>query len=380
MSARSPAGFSARAAGGSVFGGRARVASARGRPVRGLGQAAARGVFRGRSGGPARAGGFRSAGGWRGRGHRERRADRVLQPEAQPIEELARRAEAHRRILGQRALDHPVELPRDLVAGGRRIVGALLLHAVDDLLACAGEGRLARDELVDDRADLVEVRARGDAALAELLGRHVLGRALRAAHQAMAAEIGDLHAPLLVEDHVGGLEVAVEDALRVRRLQRFEQLARDLPGLAQVGARALHARGERLALGELRDDAEHLVGLDQLDEGRDRGMAHAREGRRGLAQPREPRLRDRVAIHEFEGHRLLPVGAAIDLRHAALAEERLDLVLADALRSAHATRSSAAVSVASSGGGSMGSVTVTVVPTPGVERTSMRPPCCVTIL
>jgi hypothetical protein len=246
-------------------------------------------------------------------------------------------------------------------------------------LAVAAEGWLARDERVDERARLVDVGARVGDAVRELLGRHEFRRA-HVRHEIRQAEVGDRDVLLAVDEDVGGLEVAVKEALGVRGLQRLEDLARDLPDLAQVVPLAgLEDRGERLALGHLGDDADRLLVLEHIDEGDDRRVAHARE--RGFAKRGEAFRRELGRRNDLHRDDPVAVAAAVDGADGALADQRPDLVGPDALGGvlAHAVTSSSA-SVASSVGGSIGSVTVILVPSPGVERTSMRPPCCVTIL
>jgi len=46
------------------------------------------------------------------------------------------------------------------------------------------------------------------------------------------AEIRDLHPALLVQQHVLGLDVAVDDAFVVRKLERLADLRNDLEGFA----------------------------------------------------------------------------------------------------------------------------------------------------
>src|SRR5207249_3485577 len=91
-------------------------------------------------------------------------------------------------------------------------------------------GRPAREKLVQDRTEAVDIRRRCQGLLAlGLLGRHVAGgaddgTALRLASAALhalgQAEVGDMRLTLAVEEDVAGLEVAVEDAALVGVVDR----------------------------------------------------------------------------------------------------------------------------------------------------------------
>jgi hypothetical protein len=178
---------------------------------------------------------------------------RIRQAEAQAVGELDRVAEAIDRILRQRLLDHPVELPCDAVVDDDGSVRPFLEDAMLDLRGRAAERRLAGDELVDDRARLVHsVRARGRIAV-ELLRRPVVDLVHRPGEQRRHAEVGDLEAPVGREDQVPGLEVAVRAALGVQPAERLEHRAREVPDVAQLRVRALlEQRGDRLALAPFR--------------------------------------------------------------------------------------------------------------------------------
>jgi hypothetical protein len=99
------------------------------------------------------------------------------------------------------------------------------------------EGALAREQLVEDEAERINVRARRQRPALQLLGRHVGGRAgqgVRAAHvpgQSGDAEVGDAHVAALVEHDVGGLQVAVEHARVVDGREPRAELPRRLDRL-----------------------------------------------------------------------------------------------------------------------------------------------------
>ena len=141
-------------------------------------------------------------------------------------------------ILGERAIDHVGERARRadpierLRRDQRRRLGEVHRQHAHEVVG--GERHAAGDELEQDAAHRVDVDAVIDVLAARLLGRHVLGRAeqhaglgqLAAARrpstrQLRDAEVEQLHevgiAEELDEEHVLRLEIAVDDALGVRR-------------------------------------------------------------------------------------------------------------------------------------------------------------------
>jgi hypothetical protein len=163
--------------------------------------------------------------------------------------EVLRRLVACLRAFRQRLVHHGVEERRHRVVERRRRRRIFL----DDLLgdgprAAAGERLLAGEELVQDDAGREDVAALVDGAAGDLFGRHVRRRAhhgaglralgLRAVGvlHARHAEVGELGARLRVQHHVGGLDVAMDDAGVVREIERVEQLAHDAHRFLDVEA------------------------------------------------------------------------------------------------------------------------------------------------
>ena len=109
----------------------------------------------------------------------------------------------------------------------------------------------AGQQFVTDRAQGIHVAARiGVARIAlELLGAHVrqgahhlpdLGHlAADFPVQAGDAEVQDLRLPVFVHQHIGRLEVAVDDAALVGEVHRMRQLRQQADARAQVGLLAL---------------------------------------------------------------------------------------------------------------------------------------------
>ena len=157
------------------------------------------------------------------------------------------------------------------------------------------EGGIAGEQLVHQYAQRVDVRARVDVALERgLLGTHVGRRAdelsfdrdrvlgQRPVDRLGDAEVDDLGARPSVDldhDHVGGLEVAVDDALLVRVVHRVAHLAEQLQGLGQTELVAATVVGDRLARQVLHGEPR-LAGLRRagVEHAGDGGVLHARQG------------------------------------------------------------------------------------------------------
>ena len=135
----------------------------------------------------------------------------------------------------------------------RRAHGAQAGHRIDRvsrddrLRGRAGEWRRAREHLVDDAAERVDVAAAVYALARALLGAHVLHRAdgdprlgdllvARRHHRPRDPEVREQRVPrarrrqrwrVAGEQHVAGLDVAMHDAARVRIGQRIRDLLGD---------------------------------------------------------------------------------------------------------------------------------------------------------
>ena len=224
----------------------------------------------------------------------------------------------------------------------RRRVG--VLDGVEHLLAVlARERQPAGQHLVEHDAERPDVRAMVEGGAARLLRRHVGRRSERRARvrQPHVLDLGEPeveHLDALVGRHhqVGGLHVAVHDAGLVGAREALGGLQRELDRLAHRDRPAAgEPRRDRLALVVRHHDVELAVRrlLDRVDR-RDRGVVECRGG---------PRLGDEallgaLARHQVRGQELerdraaqLAVAGPVHDAHAAAAEARFDLVVADRL-------------------------------------------------
>ena len=266
-------------------------------------------------------------------------------------------------------------------AGGR----VLLEAAGDDLhqpLGQAGaEGREGRGRVAQNRGGelgrggslerppparhLVEQDAEGEdvGPVVERLPRHLLGGHVghRSHHDALArvglgrqggvgglargahpgeAEVQDLHAPVLRHHHVGGLEVAVDDALVVSRGERLGERGGDLEDPVHREPALGDQPVERLTLDELhRQEVDAVRFLDRVHTD-DAGMVESGERLRLAPEALEPlRARGHLGRQHLERDVAaeLRVGGAVHLAHPAGAERGGDAVVGEgpADREAH---------------------------------------------
>ena len=212
----------------------------------------------------------------------------------------------------------------------------------------AAEGRLAHEEVMEQAADGVEVRAPVERLPARLLRRHVLGRpADEPGHRERRplvldelgdAEVADLHvlAPLVVlHDHdVLRLQVPVNHAVVVRLLEREQHLPDEVPDaprgeggllvddLEQVGpVEELHRDVERRAV-VLLAVVEDLHGVRVREAARRAGLA--------MEAPLDLRVGRHVRVKHLQGDLSVEVGLRrrVDRAHRADADDGGDLVLA----------------------------------------------------
>ena len=252
------------------------------------------------------------------------------------------------RVLLESLEDDAVDVDRELGSQGPRR-DRLLAHDLGQHLdgALTLEGRLARQQLVEDRAEGEDVGALVEIAQPHgLLGRHVVRAADHVARPRQALVVGaprdpevDEHrlAVRLADQDVGGLDVAVDDPVLVHVRER----ERDLLGeLERAGDGQLAAPGE-LVEGLADDQLGDAVGVASILAGAlDREDVGVR-GELGESLDLAPEaLAELVVLRRAEEGDLdrASHAAVVDSHehgaHAAAADDALEAVLGKALAGA----------------------------------------------
>ena len=287
------------------------------------------------------------------RHHPDRRrpgADRpAVEVAVEVVRQLARRGVAAQRLLLQALqadrLQVAVDRRRDLPGRADR-----LLEDQPERLGrrAAEERRPTRDQGVEQRAEAVDVdRGRQPTAVrVGLLGRHVHGRAgdadelgvvllaVPARLEALGeAEVGDHRPALAVEQHVRGLQVAVEDADHVRVVDGAGDLGDQPGGGPVIAAERLAAVDEAAALDQPHRVVVLAVALAVLEDRHDPRVLQGRQGRRLVMEAADLVLGEPGGPDHLQGHVAAePVLAGpVDDPHPALAELLDDLVVAVAI-------------------------------------------------
>src|SRR4051812_9882092 len=176
----------------------------------------------------------------------------------------------------------------------------------------------------------------------------------------------------------------MDDAGGVRMAQPVEQLANNFANLADfIGHLLLQVLRERFAVDQFHDDVGNFIVLAVIVNLHDTRMNEPADRLRLVAKALHDVLEIFLAHGGFgdclDRHRPRNrlVEPAENAAHPAFAQDVPDVVLADFLGNRHRIRQAAS---ATSAGGWHGSQMTNRVPVPTSDSTSMRPPCCCTIL
>jgi hypothetical protein len=260
------------------------------------------------------------------------------------VAHLGRVGEARALVPRERLVDEGDDLDRE-VGGDARERGRWRRRGEDERLVVAPAlvQALPAHEREQRRADGEQIGAAVDAVgeAHRLLGRHEARRAERGAGARLVAaglahagdaEVEELHHALARDEDVRGLEIAVDDALRVEARQRLEDVGGDAERLDRrhLSVLPLPELLHRLALEQLHDE-ERLVLLGDVVvlDGDAPGVvdpvgdvAFAEEAIADAGVARE------LGVQDLErGARAVPVRRRVDARHAADAEQRVEAPL-----------------------------------------------------
>jgi len=212
-------------------------------------------------------------------------------------------------------------------------------HRVD-----ARERRLAGQAFVQHRSQGEQIAARRERRIARLFGRHigwraqyralggggsadcraVLVRLSRLLVQLGQPEIQHLHLAALVDDDVGGLDVAMDDAAAMRFAERLRHFLGDAHGLQHRHAAALQQVREIFA-GHQFHDEEGLAagGLAIVVDAGDVGVIQGGSGARLAQEAGAVGFVLGRRAGEFDGHAARQVGVFREVNHPHSAASQL---------------------------------------------------------
>ena len=147
------------------------------------------------------------------------------------------------------------------------------------------------------------------------------------------AEVEDLDLTLRRDLDVGGLEIAMDDALRVCRIERVGNLAGQPHRLAHRHRPARDDVGERVALDQLEHQGANAVNVFDPVERRDVRMIERSEQPRLSIEPRQSiRIERRRGGEDLDRHIAAEprIARAIDLAHSPGSDGADDLVRSQA--------------------------------------------------
>ena len=221
----------------------------------------------------------------------------------------------------------------------------VVVESVDDVLeddrgVCALERQGARDHAVDHRSQCKDVTARIDITGGRLFGRHISGTPnegsghghLGVVRKPSNAEVHELHAPVCGQHDVLGLEVSVDDFLRVGRAKGSAEAECDeCSWLGHHRADFFEELPQGRTANELGDD-EALFGLGSrvVKDSKNVGMTQALNCT-CFTSKSNPILfrRGQMGMENFDRDSAIQSGvsATVNRRHATLSDLLQDFIL-----------------------------------------------------
>ena len=253
-------------------------------------------------------------------------------------------------VLLQRLVDQVFQLGRNLRIEPHRRDRRFVQDGIEHRCAgVAAKRQCARQHLVENRAEGKQVGAHVQFLAQRLLGRHVgrrthrrarAGQVLRRHRQGRRSsrrghdgllycrhlrqsEVEHLGMPALGDQDVRRLDVAVDDPLCVRRIQRVGDLDSQVQHLLHRHRCARDQVFERGSVQVFHDDERTTLGFIDLVNRADVGMVQRRGGKRLAPEPLQRRsVLRQIVGQELQGHmpRQLLVFGVIDHTHAAAAQ------------------------------------------------------------
>jgi hypothetical protein len=235
------------------------------------------------------------------------------------VAELFHRGVAAIRVLGHRLRQHCLQVaaqpPRDVgrqpgnLAGALRLLRQHRLHQLVDPIGAKRVRTRAGEDHVAKRAERVYVRHRRNRGALELLRARVgrrhrpMQRDVRRVQLPGDAEVQQLDGPVVGDQHVLRLDVAVDDQVAVGVGDAGADLQQQRDPFVHGGAALGAVPVDRDALHEFHHQVEQMVGRGPgIEEPRDIGMLEARQQ---LPLAHEPVAhREKTRRQELHGHAL----------------------------------------------------------------------------
>ena len=254
---------------------------------------------------------------------------------------LARGLRPLGRVLLERAQQRPHELVGHVGAGGPGIRRRVLQMRPQDPHALHLRERwMAAHALVHHAPERIDVGRGADRLAADLLGRHVVHRPERLPGQRQQAslgvlgqaEVGDVPAAALVEQDVGGLDVAVNHPGRPQRLEPRGHVRAHLHrGLGVERTVALELLVERHALDVPLRHVRQAVDLAGVEHRNHVGVLHRlRDASLAIEPPPERLIARVVVLDQLQRHpAAVGPGRGVDLPHPPFSQQVVHVVVAN---------------------------------------------------